>query len=340
MTTIQLQLTPREAQGVIDLRLAQLTPAQILVRPSAVRPLSVMIGGTPGSGKSTIQSLIQQSLGSSSVAVSDPDEDLPAHPRYEAIMRAHGFRAPQVVRQNLPSDLGRRCLDHLCALRCDVITSAPFEQAGSTTSWAGGFADVDYGTVLVYVVTPEELSGLGRADRYQRAVDDVGYGRWADSELCIRCDAEIPGTAGAIEAASGVDHLYATDRNGYVLYENHRGEDGLMAPPYQAGEAILAEYNRPPTLEEHAWFVATAEPLLNRNDLAQPVADLVQWAWDRHQQRPAPQPVTREQRLDQSLIDLRRVASSGVARPQVITSATSVSRSSTGRASGSRSLDR
>jgi hypothetical protein len=50
---------------------------------------------------------------------------------------------------------------------------------------------------------------------------------------------------------------------------------------------------------------------------------LVQWAWDKHEQRPAPQPLTREPmiRLDQRLVDLQRITGSGVAPPYSITPA-------------------
>lgn len=341
MRTPHIHLTRREAQAVVALRLDEITPLQPPVRLTGVRPLAVLIGGPPGAGKSTIQRLLQQSLGASSVAVSDLDDDLPAHPRYDAIMKAHGLQAPKLIRQGLPSDLGRRCLDHLRSLRCDVITSAPFDAEGSTKDCAHGFGQVDYRTVLVYVMTHEANSALGRADRYQRACDDVGYGRWSDSDRCLRCYVLIPDTAGAIEVASAVDDLYVVDRNGYVLYENHRGGDGLMLPPFRAKEEILAELNRPPTPEEHELFVATAQPLLNRDDLTKPVADLVQWAWDEHARRPAPQPLSRGIRLDQRLIDLRHITGSGLAPPRPIVLPSKASDSTrgpgpAGRTDGSR----
>jgi predicted ABC-type ATPase len=326
-------LTRREAQAVLDHRLAEITPLlPPPLRPPGVRPLSVMIGGTPGTGKTTIQWLIQQSLGASVVAVYDLDDDLAAHPRYDAIMRSHGLRAAEIVSKGLPSDLRHQCLDHLRGLQYDVITSAPFHEEGSTKTWAHPFRRAGYRNVLVYVVTNEANSALGRADRYVRALDDVGYGRWVDPDLCVRADAWIPDTADAIEAASFVDDLYVVDRFGYVLYENHRGDDARMGRPFLAKATILAERNRPPTPEEHQQFLTVVHPLLERTDtLAEPVTDLIQVAINKHIERPAPQPLTRELRLDDSLLDLRRITADGVASPQVITSATTNTRGPAGR---------
>jgi hypothetical protein len=80
------------------------------------------------------------------------------------------------------------------------------------------------------------------------ARDDTGVGRWVvDLNLGPRADRNIPDTVHAIEAASYADDVYVVDRNGYVLYENHRGDDGLMLQPFRARDVIFAERNRPPT---------------------------------------------------------------------------------------------
>ncbi|TCO44508.1 zeta toxin [Kribbella antiqua] len=331
-----LELTAHEAEALVAWRFAQITPPQRPVRQAGAHPMAVLIGGTPGTGKSTIQWLLQASLGADSVAVYDYDDDAKAHPRYDAIMREHGLMGQELVVQHLPPKLFSRCLDHLRRSDppYDLIASAPLETADVTRRWIDGFHAVDYRVPLVYVVTNEANSALGRANRYQLARDDTGIGRWVvDPGLGPRADRAIPDNALAIEAASYADDLYIVDRDGYVLYENHRGDDGRMPPPHLARQEMLAERNRPPTQEEHDLFVATAVPLLDRTDLEQPVADLVRWTWDKHAQRGAPQPITRAPlyRLDQRLIALHRITAAGVAPPQMTSSAMTTARGTSGR---------
>lgn len=121
-----------------------------------------------------------------------------------------------------------------------------------------------YRIAVVYIATNEANSLLGMADRYQRAKDTVGYGRWLEPELHNRAYAGMPDAAHALELQGRVDDIYVVDRDGNVLYENHRADDGVMPPPYQARETILAERNRPPTPAEQQRFLATAVPLLDR----------------------------------------------------------------------------
>ncbi|WP_350274452.1 zeta toxin family protein [Kribbella sp. HUAS MG21] len=318
----RLDLTLHEAQSVLARRLAQITPAEPPVRSPGQRPLVVLIGGPPGSGKSTTQWLLQASLGPS-VAVYDFDDDITAHPRYDAIMRSRGMRAGDEIAQHLPRGMMVRCLERLRRgePRYDVIASAPLHRVPLATNWADGFRAVDYRVALVYVTTHEANCRLGRASRYQQAVDDTGIGRWVRPELGDLGYRLVPDTAQEIESLAAVDDLYVVDRDGYVLYENHRGGDGRMPEPWLVKHAILAERNRPPTPAEHEQFLATAVPLLDRGDeLAAPVIHEVRTAMAQHEARGPAQPRGREvgDRLGARVEDLRRITTAGLAAPSAI----------------------
>lgn len=323
IVSTRLDLTQYEAQAVIARRLAQITPEEPPVRLPGQRPLAVLIGGPPGSGKSTTQWLLQASLGARSVAVYDFDDDITAHPRYDAIMRARRLSGSHDIAAHLPPGMIRHCLEHLRRgdPPYDVIASAPLHRVPLAKGWVDGFRAVDYRVVLVYVVTPEATCRLGRADRYQRAVDDTGIGRWVRPELGDLSYRLVPDTAQELESLGYVDDLYLVDRDGYVRYENHRGDDGPMPRPWRAKDEILAERNRPPTVAEHEQFLATAVPLLERGDeLAEPVIGEVRAAMAQHEARGAPQPraLVLPDRLDQRLSDLRRITGAGLAAPSGI----------------------
>ena len=333
MISTNPELSPREAEAVIARRLAQITPPEQPVRPPGARPMVVLIGGTPGSGKTTIQGLVQASLGADRVAVYDMDDDDAAHPRYDAIMRARGIRGHDTVSRSLPMNLQFRCLQHLRGgePKYDVVASAPFHLENVTKKWVDGFRAVDYRVALVYVTTNEATSKLGRANRYQQARDDTGIGRWVDPEICDRADRGVPDTAHALESEEYVDDIYVVNRDGQVLFENHRNPDGSMQHAPGTRAAILGDRNRPPTPAERAQFLAVVGGLRQRDPalppLEEPVEQAVGEAYMQEALRPDPQEglwvPSPANRLDHRLTDLQRITGSGVAPAHSMTPPTS-----------------
>ncbi|TCO18484.1 zeta toxin [Kribbella steppae] len=343
-------LTPAESDQVIARRLAQITPRERPSRAPGERPYAVLIGGQPAAGKTTLQELIQAALDADRTAVYDFDDDSLAHPRYDAIMRANGINGNDVVAGSLPPELRGRCLDHLRAGEYDVIASAPLQSEDAARAWLQGFRDAGYRVAVVYVATHEADSTLGVANRYQQAKDDTGIGRWVKPQHHNHAYRGIPDTAHDLESQGLVDDIYVVDRDGNVLYENHRTADGSMAGPLQARETLVAGRNRPPTVAEHQRFVETALPLHRRDDLEPAVDEAVRASMRLQVERPAAQPDTREpapgSRLDQRLMDLQRISGSGVASPHTITSPSSTSSvrgtggGHSGRSPSGESLDR
>ncbi|GAA1595523.1 hypothetical protein GCM10009789_56900 [Kribbella sancticallisti] len=329
MTSADPALSPAEADAVVARRLAQITPPELPERAAGVRPVVVLIGGQPAAGKTTIQELVQAALDADRTASYDFDDDPPAHPRYDAIMRANGIRGNEIVDESLPPDLRRRCLDHLRTgdTRYDVVASAPMQSEDAARQWADGFRDAGYRVTVVYVATDDANSLLGVANRYQQARDDTGIGRWVKPAHHDHAYRGVPDAAHALESQGYVDDIYVVDRDGQVLFENHRNADGSLQYPPGAREAIVAERNRPPTPVERDRFLATALPLRQRDPalppLEEPVDDAIRDAMRREAQRGGPQPSPREPSaeagLDQRLLDLQRITGAGLAPARTIT---------------------
>ncbi|GAA2843133.1 zeta toxin family protein [Kribbella solani] len=313
-------LTLAEEAAVRNRRLSQITPRVVPIRLPGQRPFLLVIGGQPAAGKSTIQELIQAALGSDRVAVYDRDDDPPAHPRFDANMRANGLGGNLVIAQSLPEDLRDHLLDNLRAQQCDVIASSPLQSEAATDFWVDGFRPHGYRMAAVFIATNEANSLLGMADRYQRSKDTVGFGRWLAKQLHDNAFAGMPDAAHAAEIFAKFDDIYVVDRDGNVLYENHRDDLGLMPPPHGARQTILDERDRPPTPAENEYFLSTATPLLNRTDLEPPVRHVVETAMRLHSARPAPQTLNRgqENRLDRRLMELHRMTNSGLLVPTSI----------------------
>jgi hypothetical protein len=313
-----LDLTAAEGAELTARRLAQLTPRSAPVRAPGVRPLAVLIGGQPGAGKSTTQRLVHRALGADTAANYDFDDNAVLHPRYEEILRNGRIDAHRDVHEHLPAELHRRCLDQLTKgeTQYDVVASAPLSWDEGAKPWVDGFANDGCRVAVVYVATNDANSLLGVANRYQKAVDTDGIGRWVEPRLHDQAYRGAPDAAHALESQAYVDDIYVVDRDGNVLFENHRLADGTMEREPGARQAILDERERPPTPAERDAFRKTAMGLLRHEpEVADPVRDAVSEAMQREVARAAPAEHGRSPGpgIDAQLAVAQRTATAGVA---------------------------
>jgi hypothetical protein len=293
-------LTPAEAQQAYVDRFAQLTPRNPPTREPGERPRAMLLGGQPAAWKSTTQRLVYLALGGDQVASYDSDDNAAVHPRFDAIMREQGTEAFHVIYEALPEDLHDKSLDHLRAgdPKYDVVASHPLTREEWAKEWVQGFNQNDYRVSVAYIATNDANSMLGLVDRYQGARDNEGGGRWLDPDLHDTFYREMPATAQALESEGLVDDIYVVNRDGYVIYENHRDADGNWEHEPGVGQAIQDERDRPPTPEAREYFDRTADRLLNGRDPSLPpledkVRQTVEEAVRREHARPASQPDTR-----------------------------------------------
>lgn len=292
----KIEVTEAEREQAYADRIAQLTPSVAPDRAPGQRPQVILLGGQPAAGKSTTQRLLHASIGADRMATYESDDNAAVHPRYDAIMREHGMAGHDLAWESLEG-LHPASLAHLRAgdPQYDVLASHPLTREEWAKEWVSGFTDQGYRASVVYIATHEANSSLGLTDRYQAGVDDVGYGRWLPPELHDEFYQEMPATAQVLESAGLVDDIYVVDRDGYVLYENHRGADGQWEHEPGVGQAIKDERDRPPTPEARAAFDRTADRLLAGRDPALPpledrAREVVEEAVRREHARPAPQP--------------------------------------------------
>ncbi|WP_067609310.1 zeta toxin family protein [Nocardiopsis listeri] len=230
---------------------------------------------------------MSQALGAS-VATYDGDDNAEIHPRYAEIMRDNGLQGHSAVERRLPDDLHEELIGHLRGdmggPKYDVIASHPFGHTKHADYWLDGFRDRGYETTAVFVTTHESNSMLGIAHRYQKDRDDLGkgYGRWVDPRLHDAMYLNTPHIAHEFESTNRVDHIYVTNRDGEVLYENHRNPDGSMRKDLGAREAIIEERDRTPAPQEIARFDAIVAYMRSTDPAVrtEPVDDMVKMAVD------------------------------------------------------------
>ncbi|AFR09529.1 zeta toxin family protein [Nocardiopsis alba ATCC BAA-2165] len=160
-------------------------------------------------------------------------------------------------------------MDHLRSgsPQYDVVASHPLGRKEWAESWVRGFSDEGYHTSVAFVASHESNSLLGIADRYQTLRDEEGYGRWVGRRSHDDFYRNIPEVAHDLESRGLVDSIYVTNRDGRILYENHRGSDGRMRDPLGARDTIKAERDRQPTEGEVEDFESRVSYLEDPNRL-------------------------------------------------------------------------
>ncbi|MFY7067372.1 zeta toxin family protein [Nocardiopsis changdeensis] len=248
-------MSEAERKEAVEQRLRELTPPLGPERGGGERPRAVILGGQPGAGKTTTQEAVYAEMGDDRTVLYDGDDNAEVHPRYEQVMREHGLEGNDLVNKGLPDDLHQKCMDRIRGgdPKYDVIASHPLGKREWAESWVKGFSDQGYHVSVVYLATHESNSLLGIADRYQKGRDKAGTGRWIDpTKYHDPFYRDIPDVAHYLESQGLVDSMYVVNRNGDLLYENHRGPDGRMREPLGARETIDTERNRQPTEAETA----------------------------------------------------------------------------------------
>jgi hypothetical protein len=257
-----LDLTPAEREQAFARRVDQLTPRIAPIRAPGERPLAIVVGGQIAAGKSTVQGLIHAALGPDRVASYDSDENIRVHP---------------------------------------VTSSHHLAREEWAKGWIQGFSRRDYRTGAVYVATNDADSASSLIDRCQ-GLRDSGEG-FGEAELGDTLDIhdafyhEAPATAQVLESEGFVDDVYVVNRDGYVVYENHRDAAGNWEREPAVGQAIVDERGRPPTPGTRAQFGGTVGRLLHGRaslppleaDVRRALAEAVR----REAARPQPRPDAR-----------------------------------------------
>ncbi|MEU3024334.1 zeta toxin family protein [Nocardiopsis alba] len=258
-----------EKEIAVQRRIDDITPLERPDRGAYDRPRAIILGGQPGVGKSTTQDDLVDGLGRSSTASYDGDDNSKFHPFFKEIARSSRFEGYDLAGQMLPANMHRRCMDHLRAgsPKYDVVASHPLGRKEWAESWVRGFSDEGYHTSVAFVASHESNSLLGIADRYQTSRDERGYGRWVGRRWHDDFYRNIPEVAHDLESRGLVDSIYVTNRDGRILYENHRGSDGRMRDPLGARDTIKAERDRQPTAEETERFESRVSYLEDPNRL-------------------------------------------------------------------------
>ncbi|MPY63673.1 AAA family ATPase [Streptomyces spongiae] len=198
------------------------------------KPVAVLVAGQPGSGKSFLADVIEQSLNRRGGAVRiSSDLYKLLHPSYGTLLaedeRTAGIKVRPDVRR-WESEVMEDARAHGFDLVWETALAAPEE----FRSIAGALRAAGYRVEVVVLATAEAWSQLSVLDRYVHQIHSASTGRyvsWENHDTCVR---GMIRSLRVIEEERLADRVTVVRRGLEVLYVNELAEGSWIVPPVAA----------------------------------------------------------------------------------------------------------
>ncbi|MBV6700221.1 zeta toxin family protein [Kitasatospora aureofaciens] len=229
------------------------------------QPVSVIVAGQTGAGKTAVTDLVQRALDQRGAWVNiNLDTYKPHHPMHAALMAADDITAGAYT-----SIDGHRWMDaseaYALQHRFDIVWESAmrdprdFEDPVRRMRAARPDGLTPHRIEVAIVATPAALSRLGALTRYLQQVEDFGVGRFIDPAIHDACYDGVVRSSNAIDTERLAEHVFVVRRDATVVYSNSLGPDGAWQKPAATAAAVTAERNRPWNATETRAFQLTVQ---------------------------------------------------------------------------------
>lgn len=242
-------LSPDLAQQIYE---TEIIPSVGVQGPPVASPSFIIVGGQPGSGKSTAIRQAVGKLGTQSTQKIIPDDFMCFVPTYRAASRRNARQAQSNVNPdflNWATKLEERAFDR----RANILQECA--RPTNCIEYAKHARSRGYRTELHVIATQKQQSFAGILDRFDRALANGSIGGAAILNRAEHDHAYVKWPSGVYRAEKSkkFDRIVILRRDGNVLYENElvgsRRNKRWKDPP-RAMEALLAERHRSLTAKE------------------------------------------------------------------------------------------
>jgi hypothetical protein len=234
-------------QPVLDEIFRRVIVPDFLLRSNPVpqqHPEVLLLGGQPGSGKSTIAPLFQrQFVGRGGLVWLNWDDFRPFHPDYERLLAERPGDMPDVTRP-AARWWHHQGAEYLRVRHINALLEAGFRDPGWVETTAERFADSGYDVHVVALAVPAVLSRMAIIERYAWQCEVTGSGRWSTA---ASHEAHFNGTVEVLrfaEASPAVSRVSLWTRDGPV-YDNLRDPAGDWTNPPAAVEVLTEARDTP-----------------------------------------------------------------------------------------------
>lgn len=218
------------------------------VRPEVFRgaqrqaqPVTILLGGQPGAGKSRAGEVAVEAAGGSVVPIVG-DDYRQHHPDYRRVMTEDPLRMPDVTAQAAGRWI-QMCVDHAREQGYSILIEGTWRNAQVPLEGARLAREDGRRVEAVVVAVQPEVSRLGAMERYYRDVMAGRDARWTPPAAHDAAVASLPGTVEAVALSRDVDTLRVVTRQGATLF--HSEEPASAQRAKGAVEALHEGMTRP-----------------------------------------------------------------------------------------------
>ncbi|MCX4885976.1 zeta toxin family protein [Streptomyces sp. NBC_00847] len=211
------------------------------------QPVVVLVGGAPGSGKSTVCQVLKEMLDrrGGSVLIG-PDLYKSAHPAYKRLLRSDDRTAGVKVRPDVRR-WQAEVEEYVRGQRFDAVVEAPDVDPEQARAYRVAGCRVE----VVVVAEAEAVTQLSVLERYLAQVAEDGAGRYVSWDNQDQVRRRLLRSVEVIEAERLADRVMVVRRDLQVLYDSGPSTDGDAGPsPAGAHQALKSAQARPWTAPE------------------------------------------------------------------------------------------
>lgn len=184
------------------------------------RPITILLGGQPGAGKSRAADAAIGAGGGNVVAIVG-DEYRRFHPAYRATLEKDPLRMPDVTAEAAGRWI-QMCVDHARERGYSILIEGTWRNAQVPLQAARAATKDDRRVDAVVVAVQPEVSRLGAMERYYRDVLAGADARWTPPAAHDAAVASLPGTVEAVAMSGDVDSLRVVTRQARTLFHTDR----------------------------------------------------------------------------------------------------------------------
>lgn len=184
------------------------------------RPVTMLLGGQPGAGKSRAGDLATAAASGSVVAIVG-DEYRRFHPAYEETLKADPLRMPDVTAQAAGRWI-QMCVDHARDQGYSMLIEGTWRNAQVPLEAARAARKDGRRVDAIVVAVQPEVSRLGTMERYYRDVLAGSDARWTPPAAHDAAVASLPGTVESVAMSGDVDSIRVVTRDASTLFHSDR----------------------------------------------------------------------------------------------------------------------
>jgi ABC-type oligopeptide transport system ATPase subunit len=183
------------------------------------RPVAIILGGQPGSGKSTIgKDILDEYKAKGGIAFVEGDALREYHPKFNQYNREND-KLMAVYTASDSSRWSQRLIEDIARNRCNMVVESTLKDWKEVTGMVERFSNAGYEVQIRTIVVSYEKSLLGCYSRYEKPkIGGNGYGRFVPDQTLSAAYTGMPDTLQALKEqgiCSGI-HLYSREK---VLFE-------------------------------------------------------------------------------------------------------------------------